>query len=685
MRKLILALVTQLLAITVFGDPFAALYAPADFTLYHPGSQQIDITPLTAYTVYDTNIVTHQTRHFSTGTRITATGNVINGVPGSLIVSNMIPGDYKVDIFALGIPQPVASFTNSFTNGTPAYVNAKDFIAVSTNSVNGSGYAYTIAQMNAILANLPGGGGGGSGDVSGPSASTVGELPYFDLTTGKHLGRSGVQYTNIAFQTSLNAVSNSFTTLSNNFVGTSNTVSAATNNLTTVSNSVNAVSTFAIGVSNKWYSGSNDLRTAINNIGNANIPATWSLLTNSSGTLLISNTTGVVAFAVPTNGLPVTTNYAALSTNFTWSQGQIAVFSGSTNSEGSPVFVPTNMPTAGSASALVQSNLYVRDTNGLILDFAKAQTFNVGSLTNGNLWISNANTITNLVCHDVQINLHQWTNGSAKVLTLKNAFGSLTTNGAWTQTTNANATDILVARVDATGTNVVVTPQTNASSYSDTNSLLTSGGGGGGGSTFTLVDNQVAVASGVTEATVTLNTTGAKLVVVGVCNYDGAGGGTDEDPIHSGDTYTGLTKIGAPTGGHYTNQLFYCVSPAQSASYTIKVKHSYIVVCAASFSYSGTTPALDTQAAGNGSSSFTTIQPGSASPTSTGLFVTSLTWSAGSSSATADSSFTLLNRTQEGTDPLYGGMWYKSSSSAENPTLTAPATSFGATTMAVFK
>jgi hypothetical protein len=136
--------------------------------------------------------------------------------------------------------------------------------------------------------------------------------------------------------------------------------------------------------------------------------------------------------------------------------------------------------TGGSASALSRTNFYIRDTNALIMDFAKAQTFAAGALTNGILIVSNVCTMTNLACHDTQITWHQWTNGGARLIVLKNAQGNLVTNGTWVQTTNKNTTDLLLFRLaDGTTTNVVLSVVTNCSTYTDTNSLLADDGGGG--------------------------------------------------------------------------------------------------------------------------------------------------------------------------------------------------------------
>lgn len=136
----------------------AVQWSPADFTLYAPVAQQITITPLWSYTAFGSNVVSHESRSFSTGTIITSAGKTLPGIPGSLIVSNVIYGGYEVQFFKFNNPTPVASFTNVFTNGTPAFVNAKDYFGVSTNSTVENQFAYTMAEIDALFAGFSGGG-----------------------------------------------------------------------------------------------------------------------------------------------------------------------------------------------------------------------------------------------------------------------------------------------------------------------------------------------------------------------------------------------------------------------------------------------------------------------------------------------------------------------------------------------
>lgn len=102
-------------------------------------------------------------------------------------------------VFAPSLPYALAIFGlkvgGVFTN--PAVYGS---IAFRTNGGESAGWVWTLTNTATGQGDwaAPTGGGGGSGDVVGPSASTAGELPYFDLTTGKHLGRSGILYTSLS-------------------------------------------------------------------------------------------------------------------------------------------------------------------------------------------------------------------------------------------------------------------------------------------------------------------------------------------------------------------------------------------------------------------------------------------------------------------------------------------------------
>lgn len=135
----------------------AVQWSPADFTLYAPVAQQITITPLWSYTAFGSNVVSHESRSFSTGTIITSTGKTLPGIPGSLIVSNIIYGGYEVEFFKFNNPTPVASFTNVFTNGSPALANGNLFFGVSTNSTLKDEFAYPMSAIDAMFASFTGG------------------------------------------------------------------------------------------------------------------------------------------------------------------------------------------------------------------------------------------------------------------------------------------------------------------------------------------------------------------------------------------------------------------------------------------------------------------------------------------------------------------------------------------------
>lgn len=208
-------------------------------------------------------------------------------------------------------------------------------------------------------------------------------------------------------------------------------------------------------------------------------------------------------------------------------------------------------------------------------------------------------------------------------------------------------------------------------------------GGGGGGANYALVDVQSngVVSSG--TATITLNTTGCKLIAVLVANYNDSPG-VDIDPTNISDP-SAIFKAGVLKGapaGQGTNQWFYCTNFTASASYTIIASHNYTCLVGYSFSYSGTTPSIDSQAVGAQSNSFITIQPGSVTPSgSNRLFLFGITWLAGT--LAVDSSFTNLSPIQAAASGLFGGAAIKISSSAENPTaaITGGATQGGCNMM----
>jgi hypothetical protein len=336
--------------------------------------------------------------------------------------------------------------------------------------------------------------------------------------------------------------------------------------------------------------------------------------------------------------------------------------------------------TGGSAAALSKTNFYIRDTNALILDFARAQTFSIGNLTNGILIVSNAWAITNLACHDVTATWHQWTNGQARILVLKNAQGNLTTNGTYVQTTNANATDLLIFRLaDATGTNVVLSAITNCSSYTDTNSLLTgSGGGGGGGGSWSLVAHTAKQGNSGDTTTDPFDATGAKLLFVSSVYT----GGT-LPTIASSPANTWVAKTNVTFGGGNPRMICYeCISPSVSASMTITIGNVSGSSVAVQAWDAPSTPVggavTDSAQTGNGGQftgnwTSTSTKPGSITPANPSILIVSAWFDVNTTSVSIDSSFSQSDAPVFNAPGVWMGYKIKSNTTAENPALTGNA------------
>jgi hypothetical protein len=170
MRKAILFLLAILP--TAALAQIAVQFSPADFIGFAPASQQITITPLWNYTASGTNIVHGQARSFSTGTIIATNGKTLPGTPGTLIVSNVFVDTggsaYHIEIFPNGNGplRSVGSYTNVFTNGSPAFVNSADMLGVATNATMGNQFAYTRNQTDEAISNALAGIGGGVGEAN---------------------------------------------------------------------------------------------------------------------------------------------------------------------------------------------------------------------------------------------------------------------------------------------------------------------------------------------------------------------------------------------------------------------------------------------------------------------------------------------------------------------------------------
>jgi hypothetical protein len=181
------------------------------------------------------------------------------------------------------------------------------------------------------------------------------------------------------------------------------------------------------------------------------------------------------------------------------------------------------------------------------------------------------------------------------------------------------------------------------------------GGGGGGG--IALVSSTIK-GHATTDA---IDTTGANLIVIGLSWYSDAPSVSDS----KGNTWTALSTYGSSP---YLVRLFYCLNPSVGGSHTFSTTANIYVLNVAAFS--GVTAFDAESGAGNGNA--TTIQPGSITPAvASGLFITALCFAELGTTASINSTFTILNGTSDaGGNNLLGSMAYKISSSAENPTWT---------------
>ncbi len=122
-KRIIPVLLLLLLCAPARGQ-IHARYNLTDFTLAPQSVKRLTITPLLAYTVTSTNIVT--------GDRLV---RILDG-GGSTTVSNMTPGRYRVEFSGASV---VTIFTNNFAATLSGLVNAAAFIE--TTNLAGSGLA----------------------------------------------------------------------------------------------------------------------------------------------------------------------------------------------------------------------------------------------------------------------------------------------------------------------------------------------------------------------------------------------------------------------------------------------------------------------------------------------------------------------------------------------------------------
>jgi hypothetical protein len=203
-----------------------------------------------------------------------------------------------------------------------------------------------------------------------------------------------------------------------------------------------------------------------------------------------------------------------------------------------------------------------------------------------------------------------------------------------------------------TSTSITVTGLTNGTSYDFQVAAINVVGTGAysaeataSPSAFSVVAHVAAQSSTPTSGAVTaaINTTGAALLVAAAAAYD-AGAGTLTLTDSAGNTWVPLTAYSGSSSNHLM-RLFYCASPATSATHTFSLAGSganpYATIAVAAFSGPSGIPDIDVGAA---FASGFSIQPGSATPAHDGeLIVTAISMSILSTLA-VDSGFTITDQ-----------------------------------------
>lgn len=199
-------------------------------------------------------------------------------------------------------------------------------------------------------------------------------------------------------------------------------------------------------------------------------------------------------------------------------------------------------------------------------------------------------------------------------------------------------------------------------------------GGGGGGGTFALIDHQIA--NGAASATVTITTTGAKLICISETWFIGP----DVITTGTGDIATLLTAHGDTPDASYSNRVSFIILPnTTGGSTTITLTATLCILEVASFSYSGSAPAFvaGTDVGYNkpDGANVMIFPVGSLVPGGNNrLFFVGGVWNNPMAlpTMTVDSSFTTLDQSQQGVNNIYGGAGYKiqTTGATETPGLT---------------
>lgn len=275
----------------------------SDFQTNAANVSQVEVTPVPTNGTFQGALLS---QYFPTFTR----GNTPSLTNGYFTLSNAIQGVvYKMTFTARGGDQTY--YINADTNAASgSTIGAWTNVVSPTNLTANGLFGYSIAQANTkflyragdtgsnetftgklklppgtgqvgyvwTMTNADGsgefqvatGGGSGSGDVVGPSTSFINELPFFDQTTGKHLGHSGVGYTNIFLNTTAAASSNS---VQGQF--------AASNTVYRAAFDVNGAATAATN-GYPWGALYDALNTALNATNNIGIASGFSAFVNTN-------------------------------------------------------------------------------------------------------------------------------------------------------------------------------------------------------------------------------------------------------------------------------------------------------------------------------------------------------------------------------------------------------------------
>src|SRR6478736_1081976 len=184
--------------------------------------------------------------------------------------------------------------------------------------------------------------------------------------------------------------------------------------------------------------------------------------------------------------------------------------------------------------------------------------------------------------------------------------------------------------------------------------------------------------TGTTNASVTLNTTGKKLIVISVSGYGAAHAPTD----NLANTWIALTP--RTTGPGMKNALFYCINPTVGASHTFTTNSGggdfYPTISAA-----GVDGDWVFEAESGGTPSASPGRPGSITPTEDGAFCFSRFGTDSGGSYSVDGGFTLSYENNHGVN-IVGGSAYlvQTTAAASNPGITWNAGMALAITQAVF-